>query len=66
MPLWIGRDNCCGARYGDITVDEVMVFDTVLGEDDLKPLYEGGIDLALSVDSIEKLAVTWGDVKTQY
>jgi hypothetical protein len=66
MPLWIGRDNCCGARYGDITVDEAMVFDTVLGEDDLKPLYEGGIDLALSVDSIEKLAVTWGDVKTQY
>ncbi|MEC8841274.1 MAG: LamG-like jellyroll fold domain-containing protein, partial [Candidatus Poribacteria bacterium] len=66
MPLWIGRDNCCGARYGEITVDEVMVFDTALSEDDLKPIFKDGIDVAMSVDSIEKLAATWGNVKTQY
>ena len=66
MPLWIGRDNCCGARYGNITVDEAMVFDTALSEDDLKPIFKDGIDLAMSVDSIEKLAATWGNVKTQY
>ena len=65
-PLWIGRDNCCGARYGDITVDEAMVFDKALSEDDLKPIFENGIDGAMSVDSIEKLAATWGNVKTQY
>ena len=65
-PLWIGRDNCCGARYGNITVDEAMVFDTALSEDDLKPIFKDGIDVAMSVDSIEKLAATWGNVKTQY
>ena len=67
MPLWIGSDNCCGgARYGDITVDEAMVFDKALSEDELKPIFENGIDAAMSVDSIEKLAATWGNVKTQY
>ena len=64
--LWIGRDQCCDPRYGEITVDEVMVFDTALSEDDLKPIFKDGIDLAMSVDSIEKLAATWGNVKTQY
>ena len=65
-PLWIGRDTCCVVRYGAITVDEAMVFDAALSEDDLKPIFENGIDGAMSVDSIEKLAATWGNVKTQY
>ena len=43
-----------------------MVFDKALSEAELKPIFEDGIDGAMSVDSIEKLAATWGNVKTQY
>ena len=61
-----GNDTCCVVRYGAITVDEAMVFDKALSEAELKPIFEDGIDGAMSVDSIEKLAATWGNVKTQY
>ena len=35
-----------------------MVFDKALSEAELKPIFEDGIDGAMSVDSIEKLAAT--------
>merc|ERR1712000_74414 len=63
--LWIGRDQCCDPRYGMITVDEAMVFDVALGEADLKPIYELGIDGALAVDSLGKLTVSWARIRTE-
>ena len=66
MPLWIGRDNCCGARYGDITVDEAMVFDVALSEADLKPLVDKGIDGITAVEMADKLTTKWVSIKIQY
>lgn len=63
--LWIGRDQCCDPRYGEITVDEAMVFDVALSEADLKPIYELGIDGALAVDSLGKLTVSWARIRTE-
>jgi hypothetical protein len=65
-PLWIGRDNCCGARYGDITVDEAMVFDVALSEADLKPLVDKGIDGITAVEMADKLTTKWVSIKIQY
>jgi hypothetical protein len=65
-PLWIGRDNCCGARYGNITVDEAMVFDAALSEADLKPLVDKGIDGITAVEMADKLTTKWVNIKIQY
>ena len=65
-PLWIGRDNCCGARYGEITVDEAMVFDAALSEADLKPLVDKGIDGITAVEMADKLTTKWVSIKIQY
>ncbi|MCH2576354.1 PQQ-dependent sugar dehydrogenase, partial [Candidatus Poribacteria bacterium] len=63
--LWIGRDQCCGDRFGTITVDEAMVFDVALGEEELTEIYTNGIDGALAVNNRGKLTVSWGKVKVQ-
>ena len=66
-PLWIGRDNCCGARYGDITVDEAMVFDKALSEAELKPLVDKGFDgIGTAVEVASKLVTKWVKIKTKY
>ena len=66
-PLWIGRDNCCGSRFGDITVDEVMVFDTALSEAELKPLVDKGFDgIGTAVEVASKLVTKWVKIKTKY
>ena len=66
-PLWIGRDNCCGSRFGDVTVDEVMVFDTALSEAELKPLVDKGFDgIGTAVEVASKLVTKWVKIKTKY
>lgn len=56
----IGFVDCCGnVRYFKGIIDEVMIYKRALTEADLLQLAFNG----LAVESSEKLATTWGDVK---
>lgn len=57
--LKFGWDECCGARYFKGLIDEVMVYDRTLKADEIKRLATVG----LSVESKDKLAVTWAALK---
>ncbi len=43
--------------------DEFVIFNTVLTEDDINALMDGGLEGGLAVDPKGKLAVTWGSLK---
>ena len=52
-----------GSRQWQGLLDEFVIFNTVLSEDDIKSVMNGGIEGGLAVDPKEKLAVTWGSLK---
>ena len=61
--VYIGADPGCGKRcQWNGIIDEVVVFDTVLSDDDVVKLGEG-IEGALAVDAAGKIATTWGSLK---
>jgi len=55
----IGRQ---GSETWDGVIDEVIFLNEALSVDDLKKLSDG-IEAALSVEPIHKLATTWGEIK---
>lgn len=57
--LKFGWDECCGARYFQGLIDEVMIYDRTLNADDIKRL----ATIGLPVESKGKLAVTWAALK---
>ena len=57
--LKFGWDDCCGARYFDGIIDEVMIYERTLSADEIKKLATDG----LPVESKDKLAITWGSLK---
>ena len=62
--VYIGADPGCGKRcQWNGIIDEVVVFDTVLSDDDVVKLGEG-IEGALAVDAAGKIATTWGSLKS--
>ena len=61
--VYIGADPGCGKRcQWNGIIDEVVIFDTVLSDDDVAKLGEG-IEGALAVDAAGKIATTWGSLK---
>ncbi|MCY4402735.1 MAG: LamG domain-containing protein [Candidatus Poribacteria bacterium] len=65
-PVTIGRWN--GGSFFVGMIDEVAIFKSVLTEEDLKLIMDKGLDEALdgvaSVDPSNKLATTWGKLKS--
>jgi hypothetical protein len=62
--VYIGADPGCGKRcQWNGIIDEVVIFDTVLTDDDVAKLGEG-IEGALAVDAAGKIATTWGSLKS--
>ena len=57
--LKFGWDECCGARYFDGIIDEVMIYERTLSADEIKKLATDG----LPVESKDKLTITWGEIK---
>ena len=55
MNLKFGWDECRGARYFRGVIDEVMIYNLILNADEIKKL----ATIAVSVESTEKLAITW-------
>ena len=57
--VYIGADPGCGKRcQWNGIIDEVVIFDTVLSDDDVVKLGEG-IEGALAVEAAGKIATTW-------
>jgi len=44
-------------------IDDVGVFSAALSDDDLKGIYNNGLDKSSPVSNMGKMAVTWGNVK---
>lgn len=62
--VYIGADPGCGKRcQWNGIIDEVVIFDTVLSDDDVAKLGEG-IEGALAVEAAGKIATTWGSLKS--
>ena len=62
--VYIGADPGCGKRcQWNGIIDEVVIFDTVLSDDDVVKLGEG-IEGALAVEAAGKIATTWGTLKS--
>ena len=64
-PVEIGKWG--GGSYFVGIIDEAAIFNTVLSEDDLSIIVEHGLAKALGgldVEPMDKLAVTWGAIKT--
>ncbi|MYC78568.1 LamG domain-containing protein [Candidatus Poribacteria bacterium] len=65
-PVNIGFDDCCGgARFGAVTIDEVVIFDVALEQADIETMLDG-MHSALAIDPTDKMATTWAGVKTKY
>ncbi len=66
-PVFIGRDSCCAGRFGNVLIDEVAIFSVALEQDDIQTLMEKGLATTLTaVEAEDKMATTWGNVKTRY
>jgi hyaluronate lyase len=51
------------------TIDEVAVFNTVLTDEDVKGIYQKGLEYALGITAVSpegKLALTWGGLKCRW
>lgn len=57
--LKFGWDECCGARYWQGIIDEVMIYDRTLSAADIEQLANEG----LPVESKSKLTTTWAGLK---
>ena len=64
-PLRIGAVNGIPAKG---IIDEVAIFNVALEEEDIQDIMNNGLEVALQIIAVkpsEKLAVTWGSVKSQ-
>jgi hypothetical protein len=63
--VYIGADPGCGNRCQWVgIIDEIVVFNVTLTADDVKSLARGFAG-ASAVAPIDKLATTWGSIKTR-
>lgn len=62
-PLAIGGQS---PQIIDGFIDEVIMFNTALNENDINTIMKNGLERANAVSSTDKLATSWGKVKTQY
>lgn len=66
-PVFIGRDTCCGGRFGNVFVDEVAIFSVALEQADIETMMKNGLEqTVLNVKAEGKMTTTWGQVKTRY
>ena len=67
--MTIGRDDDeCPGRYGQGVIDEVALFSVALSEDEIKEIMTKGLGVALGITPVSpkgRLAVTWGEVKSE-
>ena len=54
-----------GGREWHGMLDEVIIFNSLLEEDDIQALMDNGLTGVLSVEPTDRLAITWGHVKTK-
>jgi hypothetical protein len=64
IKLGIGTSISCGGRGFDGIIDEVAVFNVALTEGDVNEIMTKGLFGVLAVSPKEKLATTWGLIKT--
>lgn len=66
-PVFIGRDSCCAGRLGNVTIDEVAIFNVALSQSDIKTLMDKGLGTSLTdVEPAGKMTTTWGNLKSTY
>jgi len=61
-PVTIGGQS---PQILDAFIDEVIFFNTVLEEEDISNIMARGLALAIAVSVAEKLASTWGQLKSE-
>ena len=57
-----GKDDCCGSRFYEGMLDEIMMFERTLNKDEILQLATTG----LNVESKNKLAASWGKIKDSH
>ena len=57
-----GKDDCCGSRFYEGMLDEIMMFERTLNKDEILQLATTG----LNVESKNKLATSWGKIKDSH
>jgi len=63
VPVIIGRTPTDTYKYEGM-IDEVAIFNKALSEDDINEIMNSGLRITVAtVDSKDKLAATWGDIK---
>jgi hypothetical protein len=60
--IWFGSWKAAGWNFIG-AIDEVGVFNVALSVEDLKDVMNNGLQKTAAVSSIDKMAVTWGDIK---
>jgi len=63
-PLWIGNDGY--QQHFNGILDEVAIFDVALSVNEIQNLMDTGIAGVLAVSPSDKMALTWGNIKTDY
>lgn len=65
--IYIGAgENPNAHKVEDGIIDEVVIYSKALTEDEVKASMELGVAGALAVEAKNKLAVTWGQLKTSF
>ncbi|MBI1925938.1 LamG domain-containing protein [Candidatus Poribacteria bacterium] len=62
----IGSGHCCGGREFNGIVDEAFFFAGALSQDEVQTIMEKGFEGAQSVSPADKVATSWGKIKTGY
>ena len=73
FPKWTKAEIFVGAGEGpgthpveDAIIDEVVIYSKALTEEEVKTSMEIGVAGALAVEAKNKLAITWGQLKTAF
>lgn len=73
FPKWKQAEIFVGAGEGpnthpieDAIIDEVVIYSKALSEDEVKASMKFGVEGVLAVEAKDKLAVTWGQLKSTY
>ena len=62
-PLWIGRPDAVENFAWNGILDDVAIWNRALSEKEIQSVMNKGPQLLLAVDLINKLAVTWAELK---
>jgi len=60
--IWFGSWKAAGWNFIG-AIDEVGVFNVALSVEDIKDVMNNGLQKTSAVSSVDKMAVTWGDIK---